>query len=1844
MPTRPLLSSSHAWLGAGRAALNPFQEPADGDAAALRVQIVDAAAARALPLAAAPAMATVRAAPMSANIGFTPTDDEYAVDEDGTLLVVAPGVLENDGLVDNAPSATLDTGPGNGSLLLQSDGSFEYLPFPDFHGVDDFYYTATYFDLEDVEHTSGPVHVVIYVNPVNDPFTLASDFLSFWTNEDETLWVSSADGPLAGADDPDGDFLGASLYSAPSSGDVTVAVDGSFEYVPFADASGDDYFEIAVSDGEYLTVVGVAVHVEPVNDPPYGEPDFLSAMSGTQTRISLYDLIGNDTDPEDDPLGIFIDSQPAHGFVEYSGDGGFFYTSEIGFNGPDTFTYVVADDFGNSDPITVTMDVFGGNQAPVAYPDSYEVNAFGSLDVDATAGVLANDDDPDSPFLYAMLVGDVGFGTLTLNADGSFVYEPTPGFSGIDNFSYYATDGSADSEPEVVTITVNPVDYNVPAVAVPDEYFVDEDGVLTVPAPGVLDNDYDPDNPSSFLYADVATPPAAGDLVWDSNGSFTYTPVAGFHGDVTFTYTTDDGYGPGDPGQVTIHVRSVNDVPVALGDEYAAVEDTPLVVAVAQGVLANDDDDDAGDVLTAVLVTGPSHGTLLLGGDGSFTYQGAADYFGPDSFSYKAFDGAAESGVVTVALNVAGVQDAPRALDDFYATNEDRALTVVVEDGVLANDDDVDGNPLTAVLVDGPSHGSLFLQPAGNFLYQAFVNYHGTDTFTYRANDGTADSPTRTVTIDVRSVNDTPDPVTDDYSVGMGQQLTVDAPGVLGNDRDVDDDALTVTGIVFAPQHGTVVIQPTGSFVYTPDAGFTGLDFFLYGVADPFTAGRSTAVRVNVLPNVAPVSENDLLDIDEDGSVTVTAPGVLDNDHDDDGHPLTANLVDAPLHGDLVLQPDGAYTYTPFANYHGPDAFTYKANDGFGDGNLATVSITVAPVNDAPVARVESYNGGEDLLLLRPANRGGVLGNDDDVDGDPLTAVLVTGPSHGTLRLGPDGGVEYQPAPDYFGPDGFSYRAFDGTALSEVSQVNITISPLNDAPTGSATATLPDAQPGVPFFVATSTLLQGFQDVDDAVLTVQSLGGDGTITPVAGGFEVLVPVGFAGPGHLSYEVTDGENTPLPAALQYGVTTGNQGPVVTTLTLSPAREHLINATLDGFGSKILGTLTASDADGDALTWSISDDPTGGALRIDAKTGVLSVRDVSLLDVEGPGVFTNGGSYVQLAVQVTDGTNTATQHYALQLDDVVNAGVTAGTDFVDGTATGQVLAAGIGNDVLFGDDGADNLAGGAGWDYLYGGPGADILNGGDFDDHLFGGAGADTLTGGANRDWFVFSTPPGEVDTITDFVRYQDVLWLVNDAPGLFTALPNGPLAQAAFDVVGAGPAASAATRVSYDPATGLLAYDPDGTGSTASANFANIGRNVPIVAADVVAGPNPTRDNAAPLLAGPVPALPAGQVNLPTTITTSALLAGFSDADGDPLSIVGLRSNVGTLVDQGNGSWTLNTPLNFVGAVTLAFGVSDGQAITAGARLQPIAAGSGTAPSFTSGTTLATVREHLFNATATGITSKTLGAVVAQDPDGQPVSYALLSDSSGGAFALDASSGVVTVRDLALLDFEGPGLSTDAGGRFHSLGIAASDGTFSTTQVVKVYVTDVAAAGATGGNDWLDRGDGNDVLNSGAGTDFVFGDGGSDTLTGGASWDYLYGGTGVDTMTGNDGDDTFYGGPGGDTMTGGNGRDTFAFAGTDGGGIDLVTDFNVLTDRLMLVNDRGPFDVLPNGTLAAAAFDVVGVGPASNAGTRVLYNPATGALFFDADGTGPAAAVQLATLAPNLALTAGNVVAQPFDFP
>jgi VCBS repeat-containing protein len=267
-----------------------------------------------------------------------------------------------------------------------------------------------------------------------------------------------------------------------------------------------------------------------------------------------------------------------------------------------------------------------------------------------------------------------------------------------------------------------------------------------VAAAGVLSNDTDAESDSLTASLVTGTGPTHGTLAsFNSNGSFNYTPNAGYVGSDTFQYKANDGILSSSTA-ATVTINVTNTGPTANNDSYSVIHDRVLSVVVASGVAANDSDPD-GDSFTSTVVANPTHGTLTLNSNGSFTYTPTAHYVGSDSFTYKDTDSLGAAGnTATVTLSVINVS--PVANNDSYSTLHDHSLTIVAA-GVLANDTDADSDSLTSVLFSGVSHGTLNLNSNGSFLYVPAAGYSGTDSFVYKANDGAADSGNATVTISV---------------------------------------------------------------------------------------------------------------------------------------------------------------------------------------------------------------------------------------------------------------------------------------------------------------------------------------------------------------------------------------------------------------------------------------------------------------------------------------------------------------------------------------------------------------------------------------------------------------------------------------------------------------------------------------------------------------------------------------------------------------------------------------------------------------------------------------------------------------------------------------------------------------------------------------------------------------------------------------------------------------------------------------------------------------------------------------------------------------------------------------
>jgi VCBS repeat-containing protein len=470
---------------------------------------------------------------------------------------------------------------------------------------------------------------------------------------------------------------------------------------------------------------------------------------------------------------------------------------------------------------------------------------------------------------------------------------------------------------------------------------------------------------------------------------------------------------------------------------------------------------------------------------------------------------------------------------------------------VLGNDTDIDGDPLTTVLVADAEHGDVGLNSNGSFTYTPDANFFGTDTFTYQAHDGTGPGNTATVTITVTAVNDAPVAVAESYSVYEDEVLTHAAPGVLGNDTDVDSGSLTAS-LVTSTSHGALTFSSSGEFTYTPAPNYFGPDSFVYRASDGSAQSSPVTVNINVIANPVndgPDAVNDTYTTPEDTALTRPAPGVLGNDTDVDGDPLTAVNASDPAHGSVTLNANGSFTYTPDSNYNGSDSFTYEARDPSGATGTATVNITVTPVDDPPTAVNDSYTMSEDgppLVVSAP----GVLANDSDPEGQPLTAVGFSSASVGTLsNTSSSGSFRYTPPANFSGTATFTYRARAGGLDSAPATVTITVTPSNDPP-----AAFNNAYSGTedtPLTISAPGVLGNDTDPDGDSLTavngVAITGGSVSLN-ANGSFTFTPTADFSGTAVFTYQAEDPSGATDSASVTINFAAVNDAPTSTTVEL------------------------------------------------------------------------------------------------------------------------------------------------------------------------------------------------------------------------------------------------------------------------------------------------------------------------------------------------------------------------------------------------------------------------------------------------------------------------------------------------------------------------------------------------------------------------------------------------------------------------------------------------------------------------------------------------------------------------
>ena len=981
----------------------------------------------------------------------------------------------------------------------------------------DFETTSSFTIPVSVANLSGNREVVdvdIAILDVNEAPVSATD--SYEVNQASSLVIDVAAGVLANDTDDDGDPLTVVLLDGPSGGQLTLEDDGAFVYVPEVEFTGTDQFTYQARDAALSSsTTTVTINVIDINLTPDATADFFSTDEDIPLQIdAATGVLANDSDGDGDMLSARLVTSPDNGTLEFNSDGSFVYTPEAEFSGSDSFRYEVSDgELASTAEVTITIDEV--NDPPTATADAYSIDEDDTLTIDAAAGLLANDTDPESSQLSVASFELPTNGSLDLSPDGSFIYTPAADFFGDDAFTYTVTDGNSTSEVATVSITVNPVNDDAP-VAQDDAYSIPVDGVIQADADvGVLANDTDVDGDD--INAALLDDPGSGTLLFNADGSFEYTPDAGFHGVDSFTYSANDGLEDSNVATVTI---LVNSAPMVQAEAYQIDEDAVLQVEAVDGVLANDMDVD-GDPLEINLVTQTASGSLVLTLDGAFVYTPDPNFNGVDTFTYMLNDGFVDSLPVTVEITVQPVNDVPVAEDDSYLVPVDGTLIVDVEGGLGNNDSDADGQTLTTTVATEPGQGTLMLNADGSFAYTPNPGFHGIDSFTYQASDG-AETDEATVTIEVNSV-----PTVDDANFATDEDvvLAVNVPGLLDNVDDIDGDVLEII-LMQDTVNGMLTINQDGSFEYIPQENFNGSDSFSYVVNDGFRNSEVATVSLTInAVNDLPQATADTYEVDEDITLTIPpAMGLLANDTDVESATLTVRLVQRPANGSLNLNGNGAFFYGGSPNFNGVDSFTYVANDGTDDSAEVTVTINVRSVNDIPQAGADSYSVDEDSTLNVDA-AAGILANDSDVETADLDIRLVQDVTNGTLSLNADGSFSYVPDANFDETDSFTYVVNDGMDDSAETMVTITVNPINDAPVVAGEVYFVD--PGTDLIVdVASGLLANDVDVDDELtVVVDSVAGSffgGTGVNPDGSFFYGPNDGFlGGQDSFAYRVTDG---------------------------------------------------------------------------------------------------------------------------------------------------------------------------------------------------------------------------------------------------------------------------------------------------------------------------------------------------------------------------------------------------------------------------------------------------------------------------------------------------------------------------------------------------------------------------------------------------------------------------------------------------------------------------------------------------------------------------------------------------
>jgi VCBS repeat-containing protein len=851
----------------------------------------------------------------------------------------------------------------------------------------------------------------------------------------------------------------------------------------------------------------------------------------------------------------------------------------------------------------------------------------GTLDAVEDGGVVIGQlvaTDVDGDILTYGLIEGPAEGTVVVNADGSFSFDPGEGFQDLGvgetrdvQFTYQVDDGNGGFATSVVTITVAGTN-DAPVASLASNSAIEDGAAVTGQ---LVASDVDVNDQLTFS---LINGPAEGVAIVNPDGSYSFDPGNGFQDlgvgetrDVQFTYQVDDGNGGVDTATVTITVTGTNDAPVASPGVLTATEDG---AAVSGQLVASDID--ANDQLTFSLLDGPAEGVAIVNPDGSYSFDpgtGFQDLGVGETrdvqFTYQVDDGNGGVDTATVTITVTGTNDAPVASPASNSAIEDGAA---VSGQLVASDVDTN-DQLTFSLINGPAEGVAIVNADGSYSFDPGNGFQDlaegetrTVQFTYQVDDGNGGVDTASVTITVTGTSDGPVAIPGVY---MAEE---DGPPITGqlDAASFESDTLSFS-LIEGPSEGSVIVNADGSFSFDPGADFQDLGVgdsrtvsFTYQVDDGKGGVDTQSVDIVVTgTNDAPLiflgeaEGGGGLSLNENGR---TGDVALFSDVDLAGDAL---MVQLSFSSTEPPQP-GATNGTVLASYNvaGSDNefLIFARSDGklgvYVNGQETVLDIDMGRLFDGAVHHlsVSFDSNSREIAIFVDGDLAGIgLAR----NGTPIT-------SGGTLTVGQEQdsvGGGFDPAQEFSGTI-HNIQIFDGVR----SAGDIATDAAGGVATGdpalamgfdfTGTDPLVDASPagqgitlGGGAILGNGAFVANFDasdiDSDNLVFSIIAGNDDGAfvIDPITG-------VITASDGNAADEGT--------RSLVVRVEDGDGGFADQTLLLSPSDANMAPVAVDGRveaqedGPAVDGLLSATDGDGDVLSFSLIEGPSEGSVIVNA----------------------------------------------------------------------------------------------------------------------------------------------------------------------------------------------------------------------------------------------------------------------------------------------------------------------------------------------------------------------------------------------------------------------------------------------------------------------------------------------------------------------------------------------------------------------------------------------------------------------------------------------------------------------